>query len=131
MNRATLFRRVAVLAYCAFIFYLSSRSEFPEVNQWWPAWLPEPNIFAHFFLYAGLSVVVWFDFRNENSMFLKKRAAVAAIIFCALYGLSDEIHQLFVANRAFQLIDLAMDTLGPIAAMTAASLIFRQNRKPS
>ena len=131
MKGPLLLRRAAVLAYCAFIFYLSSRSEFPDVKPWWPALLPDPSIFAHFFLYAGLSVAVWHDFRKEPFMILSGRAPLAAVAFCLLYGLSDEFHQLFVPNRSFQLIDLTMDTLGPAAAMIALHVWMRRKPRPA
>ena len=35
-----------------------------------------------------------------------------SILLSALYGLTDEIHQLFVPGRAFQWLDLVMDSLG-------------------
>jgi len=37
---------------------------------------------------------------------------VAVLIFIELFALSDEIHQLFVPGRNFQLLDLGLDLLG-------------------
>ncbi len=124
-------RRGTVLAYCALIFYLSSRSEFPDVKPWYPAWLPDPNLIAHFCLYAGLGFIAWLDFRAERAEWLRSRAAGAAVIFSALYGVSDEIHQLFTPNRAFQMEDLLMDTLGPLAAMAAVAVRLRIKKRKS
>lgn len=42
---------------------------------------------------------------------------------CALYAISDEIHQLFVRGRAFQWSDLAFDLGGSALGMVAYGLI--------
>jgi len=45
------------------------------------------------------------------------KAFFITIIFCAVYSLSDEIHQLFVPGRAFQLIDLTLDFIGAVLGL--------------
>jgi VanZ family protein len=51
----------------------------------------------------------------------------------ALYALSDETHQLFVAGRAFQLSDLALDLGGAVIGVVAYAflLIFWRRKKRS
>lgn len=124
MNRLTI-RRLGLLFYCALIFYLSHRNDYPQTLPWYPDRLPDPHLVAHFLLYAGLSVVVWIDFRAETTGILKRNAMAATVIFCAFYGLSDEFHQLFVPLRKFELRDLAMDTLGPVFVMLSV-VVFRR-----
>jgi VanZ family protein len=76
---------------------------------------------AHLLLYSGLGFLVarataggpWRS--RPSSLHL-----AAAVGFAALYGLSDEFHQLFVANRQFDLKDLAADMIG--AALGAGVL---------
>ena len=119
-------RRLGVLIYCAFIFYLSSRNDYPQTLPWYPTWLPEPHLAAHFLLYSGLSLVVRADFRNEVFSFLKRNTAVSTVVFCAFYGLSDEFHQLFVPLRRFEMRDLLMDSLGPVAVMIVVALLRRR-----
>jgi len=41
-----------------------------------------------------------------------KKMVILAILLTALYGWSDEIHQLFVPGRLYSYWDLAADTLG-------------------
>lgn len=43
-----------------------------------------------------------------------KTTALAFILTC-IYALSDEFHQLFVPGRAFELLDIALDSLGALA----------------
>ncbi len=67
---------------------------------------------AHSGCYFVLALLV------ANLMYLLKifkwKAVFITIIFCMLYALSDEVHQLFVPGRAFQLIDLTNDLIGVI-----------------
>ena len=121
-------RRAAVLAFCAFIFYLSSRSEFPDIKPWYPGWLPDPSLIAHFCLYTALALTVWNDFRAEPAAWLSRRAPYFTVIFCILYGLSDEYHQMFVPNRHFDPNDLAIDAVGAAAAMVFIALLRRINK---
>lgn len=46
---------------------------------------------------------------------LNKRKEFIAIIISVLYGLTDEIHQIFVPFRSFSLIDLLKDSIGVLA----------------
>ena len=57
-----------------------------------------------------------------NRGLTKTKAAAIAMAICLVYGLSDEIHQLFVPGRAFELSDLAMDGLGSLIGIGLASL---------
>lgn len=51
------------------------------------------------------------------------KALATALAICVAYGLTDEIHQLFVPGRAFQISDLAMDSLGSLTGSALAFLI--------
>jgi VanZ family protein len=52
-----------------------------------------------------------------------------AIALCAAYALSDEIHQLFVPGRAFQIQDLVIDSAGILIGITLYWAIrFNPNR---
>ena len=67
---------------------------------------------AHSFCYLVLSLL------TVNLLYLLRirnwKALFYTIIFCIIYSLSDEIHQIFVPGRAFQIIDLTNDALGAI-----------------
>ena len=123
-------KRLLLAAFCLFIFYLSSRADYPDVRGWYPAWLPEPNLVVHFLLYAELGALAWNDFRSEPAAWLSNSPLAAAIFFCALYGLSDEIHQVYVPGRVFQVRDLAADFLGGAFGATAWKTVVERLRWP-
>ena len=45
---------------------------------------------------------------------IRKNIIIISIIFCFAYSLIDEIHQIFIDGRTFQLFDLFMDAIGYI-----------------
>jgi VanZ family protein len=51
-------------------------------------------------------------------------SSIVTFTFCVIYGFSDELHQLFVPGRTFQLIDLCMDSIGTLAAIALVVLIY-------
>jgi VanZ family protein len=93
-------------AYCALIFALSSVSNVPALP------IRVGDKVAHVVLYAGFGFLVTRALAGGSGRQVTARAALAALAFCAVYGLSDEIHQLFVPRRMFDLTDLAADVAG-------------------
>jgi VanZ family protein len=67
---------------------------------------------AHLLLYSGLG----FFFARAEARGVGNppslRVVLIAIGFAAVYGLSDEVHQLFVPQRQFDLKDVAADVTG-------------------
>jgi len=41
-----------------------------------------------------------------------KKSIIVTLVFCFLYAVSDEVHQIFVPGRAFAVGDIIIDTLG-------------------
>ena len=113
-----------VAAYCGMIFYLSSIPSFPL-----PPPFPHFDKIVHFLEFGGLSVLVVLGLRRAEYSFSAGMQVIVPVIFCLLYGLSDEIHQLFVEGRIFDLTDLAVDAAG--AAFAAGLLLHLQIRKGS
>ncbi|MEE1503034.1 MAG: VanZ family protein [Acutalibacteraceae bacterium] len=71
--------------------------------------------FAHFCEYALFGFLVsnlYFAIKDNSKPFL-------SILISLGYAITDEIHQLFVPGRAFQLIDLTVDLGGIILGATA------------
>ncbi len=102
---------VATLLYCGVIFALSSRSE-PPGADWGFFALPKMDKVAHGILYAGLAGVVSLGIRRSNETVRAPVQFWIPVVFALLYGLSDEIHQLYVPERSFDWMDLLADGLG-------------------
>jgi VanZ family protein len=115
-------RWVVTIAYAGFIFFLSSRT-----------WKGLPSFpFAdksfHAILYFGFGALLLWSLRATR---LKARPFIAYIAFlCAVaYGLSDEIHQLFVPGREFSLFDLMADGAGAAIGVAVATKLAGLVRK--
>lgn len=80
---------------------------------------------AEFFPLGALCAVFLLNFKKSG--YLKIFAVSAA--FCAFYGLSDEVHQLFVKGRSFQVFDIMMDTGGALLGAALALAIFALLKK--
>lgn len=76
---------------------------------------------AHLAEFAALSLFAGLFALTFRKPFL--RSAAAVFVFCVLYALSDELHQLCVPGRTFQLLDLAMDSIGSLLGVLAALVL--------
>lgn len=70
---------------------------------------------AHFSLYFILGILSYsclteYDINN-------KKQIIYSILFCLLYAISDEFHQLFSPNRTARIFDVFIDTLGSTASI--------------
>lgn len=75
---------------------------------------------AHVAEYFALALLVDRGWR-QGSMLSPARAPLAAFAVAALYSLSDEWHQTFVAQRTASLLDCGWDSLGAALAARLAS----------
>jgi VanZ family protein len=108
-----------VVVYMAAIFFVSSlhQPQLPEGVSDKP---------AHTLGYVGLAIVVVRAISGGLSNRIRPRHLFSAIVIAALYGVTDEVHQLFVAGRSAELPDLAADVEGVLigaAAIWAWSII--------
>ena len=109
MERQTLLSGVLVVVYCAFIFYLSS------LSGGFISGLRFNDKLVHVLLYLVLGLVF------SNFLYTLKpelpaiKSGLITCLFILLYGLSDEIHQIFVPRRNFSLLDLLADVVGGTA----------------
>ena len=105
-----------VIIWMIFIFYISSLSHPPT---------PGPGVsyfgeFTHFTEYFILSILLLRMFNGYKF----KNGLLLSILISILYGLTDEIHQLFVPYRAFEIKDLIIDSLG--ASVILIKLLFKR-----
>lgn len=58
-----------------------------------------------------------------------KNILLIGILFCMMYAISDEIHQLFVSGREGKILDVILDTCGSIFGILLTYTIYSKNRK--
>lgn len=74
---------------------------------------------AHCLEYAGLALLVFNAFYCSYGRFRPYLSFLTA----ALYAVSDEVHQLFVEGRAFQLSDILIDSVGAAIGVAASAVL--------
>ncbi len=86
--------------------------------------LPDPGVSdktAHFWEYAVLGVLLARALAGRRWLSIGWRPVVAAVALAALYGVSDELHQLLlVPGRQYDVRDMMADALG--ASVSAGSV---------
>ena len=92
------------------IFYISSLT-FTGTPKEGFAYLP---IIYHFLAFASLCAFLLISLIKGNKS--KKRLIWIGIIIAIVYGISDEIHQLFVPGRSGNFQDVLTDSAGVIVA---------------
>lgn len=67
---------------------------------------------AHFIAYLILGFLVSHAMKNEASTATAWKRRGASLLFCVVYAISDEFHQLFVPGRGPMLKDVLIDGSG-------------------
>ena len=119
-----LFRWISTLAYAGVIFYLSSRC--------WsgpPLFLHADKV-IHLVIYAGLGALCVWALRGTS---LRGRAQLLplAVAMAFIYGVTDEMHQMFVPGRDASAADLVFDAIGGFLGAWAALAFARRMRRKS
>jgi len=122
--------RLPVIVLCLFIFWQSS---YPGIISE-PLFPFDDKVF-HFAAYALLATLTARDLIAEKLFRSLTRIKIIAIFFACLFGLSDEIHQAFVASRDASAGDFLADCAGSILGCLIYIEFFirknkRQVRKP-
>jgi VanZ family protein len=104
---------VPVALYAGAIFFLSAQSH-PEEQL--PSFLLKDvsDKVLHAVEYAGLGGLCYRAFRWGVSGQVASRALLFAIVTVSLYGMTDEVHQLFVPFRESDWQDWLADTAGAV-----------------
>jgi len=114
-----LWRWGPVVACMAAIFYESSQTQVPDL----PAGLS--NHTGHFIAYAILASALLRALAGIRWSGVTLGTAAGAILIASAYGVTDEFHQRFVANRFSGIDDWIADTLGALTAVAVAVAIAR------
>lgn len=77
---------------------------------------------AHMLEFMGLSVLT---FNATYATFETKLTPVIAFAGTVFYAITDEIHQIFVPDRAFQFSDILVDSTGALIGAIASLIILK------
>jgi len=90
--------------YCGLIYWLSSQSHVPV-----PDVFDSQDKLIHASAYAGMAFLFWQTWQRRLPRYW---LAWMTVLFCSMYGISDEWHQSFVPGRDASVFDWMADTLG-------------------
>lgn len=79
--------------------------------------------FCEYFILAILVINVLISFGINKHLFLY------AILFCIVYAISDEVHQLFISDRSGQIGDVLLDSTASIISSFIFSKIHLRGRR--
>jgi VanZ family protein len=116
-------RWLPVVAYAMGIFAVSSISQATSL----PGDMSDKT--AHSLAYAGFALVLLRALAGARWRGVTATTAIAAASLATLYGASDELHQFFVPGRDADVLDLAADARGAIAAVALVYVIARFLRR--
>ncbi len=97
------------------LFFLSSIQQPPPI----PSAFPLADKGVHGGLYAGLAVVLLRALSGARWSGVTLATVLASAAGATLYGISDEIHQLFVPGRQYDTVDMIADGIGASIAVVA------------
>jgi VanZ family protein len=117
-----LLRCLPVIGVMSLIFYLSS---LPGNTLVMPEILSFDKL-LHTFAYGVLAAAALFAIPVALQQRRPRLIFFSVVLFCLLYGISDEVHQLFVPFRTASCLDILADTVG--AAIAVLLLQARQQR---
>lgn len=111
------------MLWMALIFYMSHQpggelNEYMPFFQRWFPWMSDFN-WGHFVAYYILACTYYLALASRIGSVRTKLLIVGLSV---LYGGTDEIHQLFVEDRAADWMDLRNDAIGAALAMLTISV---------
>jgi len=104
---------LCVVIWMSLIFYLSSLT-FTGSPGGIPSWL------IHFGIYLILGMLLGISLKFDV-----KKYILVGLVIGVLYGLSDEIHQIFVVGRVFSFYDVFWDGVGSFLGLLVVK--FKKN----
>lgn len=124
-----------LMAVCmGIIFYLSAQNgeESSELSgsfvtailEWLKISVDEGILrsFAHMLEFTGLAVLL---FNAVYSTWGLKITPVISFAVTVIYAITDEFHQIFVPDRAFQVTDILVDSTGALIGTASAFIILK------
>lgn len=89
---------------------------------------------GHVAEYAILAGLFWFAARiaqGKRPLLIdwQRRESSRIVLWCALYAVTDELHQMFVSTRQGSLVDVMIDSVGAICGLWVIWAIGRFKRR--
>lgn len=78
---------------------------------------------AHFAIYCVLGILAASNTLLYDRLSIRAKPVVSQI-FCVLYSVSDEIHQIFIDGRAGQIRDVFIDSVGALLGIIFVYLLY-------
>jgi len=109
-----------ILVYMLLIFYISS---IPYLEQ--PLSIREPHapFLEHILEYSLLGFLVFLGLLSRGNIPIRN-AILLAILISSIYGISDEIHQIFVPGRTFDILDITADLSGSVIGAVVGNWLY-------
>ncbi len=106
-------RFVPLIAVMGIIFFLSNQPgdslDLPDI--------PDLDKGLHCIVYGALALSALFavpEYKYQANPFW---VSLLVVLFCLLYGISDEFHQSFIPGRFPSVLDLLADTIGAVVVV--------------
>jgi len=96
-----------VFIYALIIFLLSS---FPYKPPEPSIFTSVPSVFKHVVEYSLFGFLLYSAFRSNDKT--RHRALLFTLLSATFYGITDELHQLFVPGRTASIYDVLADSIG-------------------
>ncbi|GAG83877.1 unnamed protein product [marine sediment metagenome] len=110
-----------VYLFAGLIFFLSSLPELPQP----PLKFPFLDKIGHLLEYALFGYLLKRGFSNSPRPKLSSYSSFLAVLTAFLYGVSDEIHQIFVPTRNPEVLDLLFDGIGAVLGVLGGRFLKR------
>ena len=114
---------IPVYLYMLLIFYFSSQSIISlGVGGGGGGDFPIVPYLKHSFEYFILGGLLFRGFVNSK---YRKKSLILSLSLGTLYGISDEIHQLFVIGRTFSSLDIVFDIIGVVIGILVIKIFYK------
>ena len=82
------------------------------------------HLSAYFILAILLFLTLLFQ---QKIPFAKNRVAAYAFIICSLYGMLDEVHQIFIPGRSAEFLDFLADACGALLGVLLMNYLVKKS----
>lgn len=82
---------------------------------------------AHFTEYMILGILIINVFKDY--IIIDNKIFILCILLCFIYACSDELHQLFIADRSARFLDVLIDTSGSFFGVYIYNLFYKRKKR--